>query len=245
MTIEDSKKNEGITLKGNAGGLLVRFNDDELYNYEDLLTSLEHRLSKSEKFFQRAQTSIDLGKRVVSFEELEQLQGLLARFEMKLSSIVSGSNSTRSAAKQAGIEFKLPTIQNTRPHAVRENDPAGMPFDSAEALFVRRTLRSGQVIKHHADVCLIGDVNPGAEIIAGGSVLVWGVVKGVIQAGSMDNSRSETACVCALQLIPSLLRIGDLVARAPENQPVYSGPEMALISEGAIVVEPWFVSKKR
>src|SRR6476661_4379615 len=47
--------------------------------------------------------------------------------------------------------------------------------DPPGALFVRRTLRSGMRIHHDGDVCILGDVNAGAEIVAGGDVVVWGI----------------------------------------------------------------------
>jgi septum site-determining protein MinC len=228
--------NEAVTIKGSASGLLIRLRDEEEeFTFTDLLQTLSHRLLESEKFFQHARTTIDLGRRELTADDLETLTGLLARHEMQLAHIVSGANVTRSAARRVGIEYKLPNRENTRPPLMSDRESPGMPFDSAEALFVKRTLRSGQVIQHHAAVCLLGDVNHGAQIVAGGSVLVWGTVRGVIEAGSTQ----PDACVCALQLTPSLLRIGDTVAQAPEKTHRYSGPGMALVQKGVITIQPW------
>jgi septum site-determining protein MinC len=104
---------------------------------------------------------------------------------------------------------------------------------------VRRTLRSGQVLEHHSDICLIGDVNPGGEIIAGGSIMIWGMLRGTVQAGVVTE-KVKNAIICALYFNPAQLRIGDLLTRGPElkNQPEMQ-PEMALVREGRIVVEPW------
>jgi septum site-determining protein MinC len=106
---------------------------------------------------------------------------------------------------------------------------------------VKRILRSGQRIHHDGSVALIGDVNPGAEIAAGGDVLVWGRLRGTVHAGASGN---DQAIVCALALSPMLLRIGHYMARSPggearqpEAQP--SVPEMAFVHDGQIVAEPW------
>jgi septum site-determining protein MinC len=107
-----------------------------------------------------------------------------------------------------------------------------------EAILVQRTLRSGQVIQHSGHIIVIGDVNPGAEIRAGGSVIVWGRLRGTVQAG-MDAERGQNAVVCALQLSPTQLRIGDHITRAPAASDHELVPERASVQDGQIVAEPW------
>ena len=91
------------------------------------------------------------------------------------------------------------------------------------AILVRRTLRSGYSLQHSGHVVVIGDVNPGAEIIAGGDVIVWGHLRGMVHAGAEGN---DDAVVCALDLAPTQLRIGGLIAttpRAPRQAPAGDG----------------------
>ena len=107
--------------------------------------------------------------------------------------------------------------------------------DPPGALFVRRTLRSGMRIHHDGDVCILGDVNAGAEIVAGGDVVVWGILRGMVHAGAGGDT---AAVVCSLLLAPTQLRIADLVSRGSEpTGPV--APETARILEDRILVEPW------
>ncbi len=110
--------------------------------------------------------------------------------------------------------------------------------EAVGGLFLRRTLRSGQSIQHDGDVCIIGDVNPGAEVLAGGDVVVWGSLRGLVHAGAGGNTE---AVICALQLAPTQLRIADTRSRGPEPGSAAAGqsPEMARSVEGRIVVEPW------
>ncbi len=83
---------------------------------------------------------------------------------------------------------------------------------------------------------VLGDVNPGAEIVAGGDILVWGVLRGMVHAGYPDN---EQAMVCSLQLSPVQLRIAHLLSRPPEGFAAQPRPEVAVIRQGQIVVETW------
>jgi len=122
--------------------------------------------------------------------------------------------------------------------AGEDTSPAAEPTWAAGApgaLFVRRTLRSGMSIEHDGDVCILGDVNAGAQVVAGGDVVVWGIVRGLVHAGAGGDT---AAVVCALVLAPTQLRIADLVSRG--SAPVGpAAPEMARIAADHIAVEPW------
>jgi septum site-determining protein MinC len=119
-----------------------------------------------------------------------------------------------------------------------DSSPAADPdwgTGPAGALFVRRTLRSGMSIQHDGDVCIIGDVNAGAEIVAGGDVVVWGVLRGQVQAGVGGDT---AAVICALLLAPTQLRIAGVVSRGSEPVGLIA-PEMARVVHGRILVESW------
>ena len=100
---------------------------------------------------------------------------------------------------------------------------------------MHRTLRSGFSLQHAGHVVLIGDVNPGAEIIAGGDVIVWGHVRGMVHAGAGGN---EGAVVCALDLAPTQLRIGGQIATTPQRRDKPQ-PELARVVDGRVVAVPW------
>lgn len=108
--------------------------------------------------------------------------------------------------------------------------------ESDDTLFLRRTVRSGQAIQHASNVVVLGDVNHGAEIVAGGDIIVWGVLRGMVHAGYPNN---ENAYVCALLLAPVQLRIAHLLSRPPDGAEVQPRPEVAGIRNGRIIVETW------
>ncbi len=110
------------------------------------------------------------------------------------------------------------------------------PRDSDDTLFLRRTVRSGQAIHHDSNIVILGDVNPGAEIVASGDIIVWGVLRGMVHAGYPND---ENAIVCSLLLSPVQLRIAHLLSRPPDGFQVQARPEFATIKNGQIVVEAW------
>lgn len=81
-------------------------------------------------------------------------------------------------------------------------------------LYIQRTLRSGQSITSDGNLVIIGDVNPGSEIIAKGDITVWGILGGIAHAGSEGN---QYARIRALKMNAIQLRIADVFARRPDN----------------------------
>jgi septum site-determining protein MinC len=102
-------------------------------------------------------------------------------------------------------------------------------------LYLRQTLRSGQTVSHKGHLVIIGDVNPGAEVMAEGDITVWGALRGIAHAGIGGNIQSE---IRALKLQPIQIRIAHAIARAPDRPRVrYAskvGPEVAKIVDGKI-----------
>lgn len=113
--------------------------------------------------------------------------------------------------------------------------PAGVVVDTAPTLLVRRTLRSGQRVRFHGNVVVLGDVNPGAEIVASGDIVVMGTLRGVAHAGATG---SGEAVVAAFRLQPMQLRVGAVIGRAPDGQaPRPDVPEVARLRDGSLVIE--------
>jgi septum site-determining protein MinC len=99
----------------------------------------------------------------------------------------------------------------------------------------RGTLRSGDHLQAEGSVLLLGDLNPGARISAGGHVLVWGRLRGMAHAGRRGDT---SARIVALQLRPLQLRIAGAVARGPEERPPEGLAEEARLEDGEIRIEP-------
>ncbi len=102
-------------------------------------------------------------------------------------------------------------------------------------ILVRRTLRSGQKIHFDGNVVVVGDVNPGAEIVASGHIIVLGALRGVVHAGA---SGDEQAAVLAFRLQPTQLRIANHITRPPDDE--ITGPEqpeIARIKDNMVTIE--------
>lgn len=101
-------------------------------------------------------------------------------------------------------------------------------------LYHRGTLRGGQALHNLGNVVIIGDVNPGAEVVASGDVVVFGALRGVAHAGAQGDANAR---VIALALAPTQLRIATAIAGGDDAREA-AGPEHASIVDGRIVVVP-------
>ena len=82
---------------------------------------------------------------------------------------------------------------------------------------------------------VMGDVNSGAEIVAGGSIIIWGRLRGLVHAGAGGD---EKAVVCALEFAPTQLRIAGEIAISPKRHGKLQ-PEVAHLQDGNLTAEPW------
>lgn len=102
-------------------------------------------------------------------------------------------------------------------------------------ILIRRTLRSGQKFYYDGNVVVMGDVNPGAEVVAVGNVIVMGQIRGMVHAGAEGD---ESAIVMAFRLMPTQLRIANHITRPPDGEvPDSPLPEIARIKNGVVTIE--------
>ena len=220
-----------IAIKGIREGLLVRLPDG---NWEQQLRRLEGHLQENRAFFSGGRVALDIGDRELTRSEIARAQSLLARHQVELWALLSSHSSTREAARGLGLVVRLGSVQPPRePEAGSAAKKQGLPV---EGLVLQRTIRSGQSIRHLGHVVVLGDVNPGGEVVASGHVIVWGRVRGIVHAGALGN---EEAVICGLDLAPTQLRIADHISRPPEEGQRDVFPEMAVVRDGRIEVIPW------
>ncbi len=218
-----------ITIKGIRQGLLVVLGEGD---WDAGLLALEVRLSANPAFFRGGHVALDVGARQLARSEIEEARVLLTYHGVDLWAVVSTTLVTETAAQEMGLVIDVGPSHPSRPEAMTEEGEVL----SVEGLVVQRTLRSGQSLRHPGHVVVIGDVNPGAEIVAGGNIVVWGRVRGLVHAGALGD---DGAVICALDLVPTQLRIAGHIARSPEERRREPVPEMVAVREGQVVAVPW------
>lgn len=216
-----------VQIKGIRDGLLATFTDAL---WEEQRFALITQIDDRSAFFQGARLAIDIGPQVLKVNDLVDLRDQLSERNVTLWAVVSESPTTEQTAQLLGLATR---ISKPRPEETRHVLDS---ISDDNALFVNKTIRSGTRIDYPGNIVIVGDVNPGAEIVAGGSVIVWGRVRGMIHAGAKGD---RSAFICALDLSANQLRIADESSAMlkPQKDPK---PEIASINkEGRLQAEIW------
>ncbi len=208
-------KRDEVVFKGSKDGLQVILDDQA--DFDQIVQRFTKRLQSADYFFRGADVTLDTGERELTEEQVLVLEDLARRHRLNVVKVVSKSSRTERKA--------------TARRVVETTD---------ETLLHRKTLRSGQNIEFAGNVVILGDVNPGAQIRAGGDIVVMGTLRGVAHAGATGN---EEACVVALHLRPTQLRIGSFIGRPAEEDETRSiAPEVARVKNGTIFIEHLHIS---
>ena len=216
-----------VQIKGIRDGLLATFSNAA---WEDQSIALIAQIDERPAFFQGARLAMDVGTQILKVNDLVDLRDRLSERNVSLWAVISESPTTEQTSQLLGLATR---ISKPRPEEQRQFTDT---VSDDTALFINKTLRSGTRVEFPGHIVIMGDVNPGAEVVAEGNVIVWGRVRGMIHAGAKGN---RSAFICALDLSANQLRIADEVSAMlkPQKDPK---PEIATInSEGRLQAELW------
>lgn len=216
-----------VEIKGIREGLLITLGEG---SWPEIETTLLEEIDRQVDFLKGAKLILDVEYHILNAATLGKLRDILSDRGLSLWAVLSYSPTTEQSAQMLGLATK---IHQVNPAAEVPSIDTNVNGD--DAVLVQRTLRSGNSIEFPGHITVIGDINPGAEVVAGGNVVVWGRVRGMVHAGAEGN---QSAVVCALELTPTQLRIADKIAIPPKDRSKPE-PEMAVIREDQLVAEPW------
>ncbi|MEH7249900.1 septum site-determining protein MinC [Neobacillus niacini] len=183
------KKRQNVTIKGTKDGIVLHLDDS--CSYQELKKELDEKLSAN----QRTQTErhltpvkVDVGNRYLTDVQREEIKDLIR-------------------------QKKNLDVDDIESNVVLKVDVEKLKAEN-EVVTVARIIRSGQVLEVPGDLLLIGDVNPGGTVIAGGNIFIMGTLKGIAHAGVFGN---DQAVIAASSMQPAQLRIHDCINRAPDK----------------------------
>jgi septum site-determining protein MinC len=200
--------------------------------WSEIWEQIQQRLAGAKRFWQPlTPVHLHAQDRLLDTRQLQTIANALEEVQLSLQLVHTSRRQTAVAAATSGY-----SVQQHNPHNLAVSREA-----LAEPLYLQMTVRSGMEIRHPGTVVIIGDVNPGGEIIAAGDIIVWGNLKGIAHAGSRGN---EQCLIMALQMFPTQIRIANYIARSPEQQPAKLEPEVAHVVDGVIRITPSLDSKR-
>jgi septum site-determining protein MinC len=254
-------------LRGSAQGLQITFDsvplEDSLTTLSEVLTSQPdfYRGSSAHVIFRAATPSRDELQRVIDLLQEAEISVESLMGDTTVATLAEEMalpyNGVAPPVSIEDLQQRRRTNKLPEPRPISDSarslvaDFAGARADMAArrttatvtqlapaTLYQRGTIRSGQIVRHLGNVVIVGDVNPGAEIIASGDIVIFGILRGQAHAGAQGDDK---ATVTALELNPTQLRIATFIAtgeRSAGKSKTREGGEVARVEEDRIVVIP-------
>jgi septum site-determining protein MinC len=226
------------------------------WDFDAAIAELTARLSERAEFYRGTSATVVVGDTPLSEEQLSALREVLTGAGIELGSVEQapgGEELARRRALRPRRELKLSDAAKSL-----VADFAGARADIAErrkrgpaapppvevappppppgTLYHVGTLRGGQALHHAGNIVVVGDVNPGTELVATGDIIVFGRLLGVAHAGAQGDNEAK---VYALELQATQLRIATVIAVDEERARVTSEPEVAFVRDGRIAIAPF------
>ncbi len=212
-----------VSFKGNNEGIYVHIKEGD---FKVIKNQLELKLRKIGNFFKGSNVINFKGKQL-TIQEKDELKTLIEE---------------EYGIAICEVEDNKISIDDSNENIVKNDLFQGI--DEGQTKFIRSTIRSGQCIEYDGNLVIIGDVNPGGQLIASGNIIVMGSLRGFAHAGK-DGKRN--AIVVAYNLQPTQLRIGDIIARKPDDEDckfeMSKWPEIARIEQDVVMIEPYLPKK--
>ena len=180
---------------------------------EDTLKSLKKKLPELKKLYQAEKTPILVTGKILKNREIKEIQELIQ--------------------KTINVEVNFDTPKALGLHGIKRtyNQDVGI----SEAKIHRGSLRSGQRLEFEGTLIILGDVNDGAEAIAGENVIVVGNLRGLAHAGAKGNKK---AIIAANKIDSPQIRISNIIKEMEKNDDDYNvALTYAYVDEDKIIIE--------
>ncbi len=206
-----------VMIKSFPNGLSVVLDPDA--PFQEIVNETAVKFLASSKFFGDARMIISFEGRELQVEEEKKLvDAICDHSDLTVLCVVGKDEEKNQEYLKAASKF----TQNG---------------DHTDGQFYKGTIRAGQVLETESSVIILGDINPGAQVISAGNIVILGTLYGEAHAGSLGNS----ACfIVALDMKPSMIRIGEIETTDPVRSTLWKNkqaPKIAYVEDEVIKTE--------
>ena len=209
-----------VILKGRKNGITISL--DPSMPFEELKGHFHKRVVDTKQFFEGAKSNVSFKGRSLTDEEERELFDIITK------------ETTLEVPFLGHEELVNEGYKPVNPSFVSEQAPEHLPHNVSNTSYHQGGLRSGQSIRYSGSVVVMGDVNPGSEIVADGHIIVLGSLRGMVHAGASGNAE---CFVSALVFWPTQLRIAGIITDFPIDKKK-KAPACAYIQNGQVYVAP-------
>ncbi len=180
---------------------------------KEILSDLKKKMTELKKLYKEDTTPILVTGKIFKNEEMDQIKEAIKK------------------VLPVEVEFDSPRILGL--HGIKRT--FSKEIATSETKFHRGSLRSGQKIEYEGSLVVLGDVNAGAEVLAGENIVVLGILRGMAHAGAKGN---KEAIIAAASIESPQIRIANIVKEIEREEIDQSIKTCAYANEeGQVVLE--------
>jgi len=214
---------------------------------EDWLARLDDLAARSAGFFLRRPVILDVANLDIDRPQLIELISQLGTRNVRIMGIEGARPSLLGADLPPAItdgrpasDFEAPTEPEIKPLqtetlkiAERVTPAEAVEIKATPSIVVTQPVRSGQSLYFpEGDVTVVGSVASGAEVVAGGSIHIYGALRGRAMAGSTGNGAARIFC---RKLEAELIAIDGFYKTAEELEPALHGQPVQIWLDGTTI----------
>lgn len=183
------RSNISINLK--KDNITIKLNEEA--SQEDIMYALRKKIPDLKKLYKGENTPIVITGKVLKNKEIDEVQDLIKKYiDVK-------------------INFESPRTLGLHGIVKTYNKETAI----SETKFHRGAVRSGQKIEFEGSLVIMGDVNDGAEVIAGDNIVILGALRGLAHAGAKGN---KNAIIAASSIDAPQLRIANVIKEREKEE---------------------------
>lgn len=180
-----------VKINGENNRILIKLNEEA--SQEEIIEAIKKKLTNLKKLYKEENNPIFVTGKILKKSEMLEIKNLItSKIDVK-------------------VDFDSPKTLGL--HGIKKS--FDKEIESSETKFFRGSIRSGQRIEYEGSIVILGDVNGGAEIIAGDNVIVVGVLRGLAHAGAYGNKK---AIIAAASIESKQIRISDIIKEMEEEK---------------------------
>lgn len=199
-----------ITIQTKKDSVTIKISEEA--TQEEILKDLKNKLPELKKLYKDDTTPILITGKIIKNDEMDEIK-----------EIIQGT-------LQVEIEFDSPRILGL--HGIKKT--FNKDIATSETQFHRGSLRSGQKIEYEGSLVILGDVNAGAEVLAGENIVVLGILRGMAHAGAKGN---KEAIIAAASIESPQIRIANIVKEIERAEVKEDLKTYAYVDDETVVLE--------
>lgn len=179
-----------ISVQTKRGKVILKIEEEAMQ--EEIILELKEKVLELKSLYQEDSTPILVTGRTFKNREMEEIKDIIQN------------------ALKVKVEFDSPKLGL---HGIKKS--FSRDIATSETKFHRGSLRSGQKVEFEGSLVILGDVNAGAEVLAGENIVVLGILRGMAHAGAQGN---KEAIIAAASIESPQIRIANIVKEIEKSE---------------------------